>query len=47
MELTLALMMQHLMAAPLFTSTFLFHSVISATQDGMLTPDKITTRGGR
>ena len=48
MELTvlLALTMQHLLAAPLFTSSFLFHSVISAKQDGMLTPDKVTPRGG-
>ena len=48
-ELTvlLALTMQHLLAAPLFTSTFLFNSVTSATQDGMMTPDKITTRDGR
>ena len=41
----LALTMQHLLSAPLFTSTFLFHSV-GATQDGMLTPDKVTPRGG-
>ena len=48
MELTvlLALTMQYLLAAPLFTSSFLFHSVISAKQDGMLTPDKVTPRGG-
>ena len=38
--------MQYLLAAPLFTSSFLFHSVISAKQDGMLTPDKVTPRGG-
>jgi len=42
----LALTMQHLLSAPLFTSTFLFHSV-GATQDGMLTPDKVTPRGSR
>ena len=50
-ELTvlLALTMQHLLAVPLFTSSFLFHSVIinSAKQDGMLSPDKVTPRGGR
>ena len=48
MELTvlLALTMQYLLAAPLFTSSFLFHAVISAKQDGMLTPDKVTPRGG-
>ena len=48
MELTvlLALTMQHLLAVSLFTSSFLFHSVISAKQDGMLTPDKVTPRGG-
>ena len=49
MELTvlLALTMQHLLAAPLYASAFLFHSVISVTHDSMLTPDKITTRGGK
>ena len=41
----LALTMQHLLSAPLFTSTFLVLSV-GATQDGMLTPDKVTPRGG-
>ena len=44
----LALTMQHSLATALFTSAFLFHSVIIATQQGgMLTPDTITTRGGR
>ena len=42
----LALTMQHLLSAPLFTITFLFHSV-GATQDGMLTPYKVTPRGSR
>ena len=46
MGLTLALTMEHLLAAPQLSSTFLFRSVISATQDGMMTPDKITTRDG-
>ena len=47
-ELTvlLALTMQHFLAAPHFRSAFLFHSVSSATEECMLTPDKITTRGG-
>ena len=51
MELTvlLAMTMQHLLSVPLFTRSFLFHSVIinSAKQDGMLTPDKVTPLGGR
>ena len=47
-ELTvlLALTMQHFLAAPHFRSAFLFHSVSSATEEFMLTPDKIITRGG-
>ena len=47
-ELTvlLALTMQHFLAAPHFRSAFLFHSVSSATEECMLTPDKIIARGG-
>lgn len=42
-----ALTIQHLLAAPLFTSTFFFHSDVSATQDRLLARDEIATRGAR